>query len=565
MKRPRFLQLESSESNSLQSLRLQILNLLLIGASLVSTLIFIPIVIGSVRGHLWGGTAGYALIYAWLLVITFIPRIRLGPKIYSFLSILYFMGMVNFIQSGVRINAGLFLMAFSVMASLFLGTRGAVISLVISVFTLGIMGGFTASGNFPIHPQINEVIEPRVWLVTTGIYTILATAVTISLISLVRGLENSLLKEQDLANDLEHERQQLRQQTDSLEQREAQIRTAAEISRAISAVLEPDLLIEQVVNLIQQRFDLYYVGVFLITSGRWGNPLDSSTHENDNSSAQYAVLRAGTGEAGKRLVAAGHKLAVGGESMIGWTTYYRQPRIALDVGNEAVRFSNPYLPDTHSELALPLISHEKVLGALTIQSQQIAAFDTEDISILQAIADSLATALENARLFQEVQANLDEIRALNRQYVLQSWSELTPRAEEFEYTYKSKTENMTDAIEPAANAVADQIDIPFTLREQVIGHLRLERERPGLSSEERSFIEAVTTQAALALENARLLEVSQRRAAQERVTTNITSKIWASTEIETILQTTLQELGRSLRISDGLIELGLNPVREIER
>jgi DNA primase catalytic core len=80
-----------------------------------------------------------------------------------------------------------------------------------------------------------------------------------------------------------------------------------------------------------------------------------------------------------------------------------------------------------------------------------------------------------------------------------------------------------------------------------------------------SFIEAVTTQTALALENARLLEATQRRAAQERVTTNIASKIWASTEIETILQTTLQELGRSLRISDGVIELGLNPVREIER
>jgi GAF domain-containing protein len=212
-----------------------------------------------------------------------------------------------------------------------------------------------------------------------------------------------------------------------------------------------------------------------------------------------------------------------------------------------------------------LISHENVLGALTIQSQKIAAFDTEDISILQAIADSLATALENARLFQEVQANLDEIRTLNRQYILQSWNELTPRAEEFQYIYKDNTENITEAIEPAANVVAAQIDIPFTLREQVIGHLRLEREHPGLSLEEQSFIEAVTTQTALALENARLLEASQRRAAQERRTTNIASKIWASTEIETILQTTLQELGRSLRISDGVIELGLNPVREIKR
>jgi GAF domain-containing protein len=89
--------------------------------------------------------------------------------------------------------------------------------------------------------------------------------------------------------------------------------------------------------------------------------------------------------------------------MIGWSVQNREARIALDVGEEAVHFQNPILPDTHSEMALPLISRDEVIGALTVQSVERGAFSDEDITLLQTMADQLANAIANARLYEASQ------------------------------------------------------------------------------------------------------------------------------------------------------------------
>jgi len=144
--------------------------------------------------------------------------------------------------------------------------------------------------------------------------------------------------------------------------------------------------VRQTVDLIHDRFDFYYVGLFLLDEAK-----------------RWAVLRAGTGEPGRQMLEAGHRFHVGGESMVGWCTANVQARIALDVGEEAVRFDNPLLPETRSEMALPLISRGQVIGALTVQSAEAAAFSEEDIAMLQTMADQVANAIENTRLFEEAQ------------------------------------------------------------------------------------------------------------------------------------------------------------------
>ncbi|MBN1259483.1 MAG: GAF domain-containing protein [Anaerolineae bacterium] len=168
-----------------------------------------------------------------------------------------------------------------------------------------------------------------------------------------------------------------------------QLRTAAEVSRATSSILDPEELLPAAVEVIQERFDYYYVGAFLVdVTGRW------------------AELHAGTGAAGAHMLGEGHRLAIGGTSMIGACIAERRARIALDVGEEAVRFDNPLLPATRSEMALPLISRGEVLGALTVQSVEATAFSEGDISILQAMADQLANTIANARLFNQAQRDL---------------------------------------------------------------------------------------------------------------------------------------------------------------
>ena len=181
-----------------------------------------------------------------------------------------------------------------------------------------------------------------------------------------------------------------------LERRAAQLQAAAGVSHATSSTLDPNELIQQAVDLVRDRFDLYYVGLFLLDEER-----------------KYAVLQAGTGEAGQKMISRKHRLEIGGTSMVGQCITTQHALIALDVGKEAVRFDNPLLPDTHSELALPLISRGQVIGAMSVQSERKDAFSEEDITILQTMTDQLSLALENARLFQQTRRQTEELQVLN--------------------------------------------------------------------------------------------------------------------------------------------------------
>jgi GAF domain-containing protein len=174
-------------------------------------------------------------------------------------------------------------------------------------------------------------------------------------------------------------------------------------------MLDPNELIQRVVDMIRERFDLYYAGLFLVdqTSGRAG---------------RWAVLRAGTGEAGNKMAEQRYELRVcEGHSMIGECIATGEARVEQDVGKAAVHRRNPLLPDTRSELALPLISRGEAIGALTVQSAEPLAFTEEDISILQTMAGQVANAIENTRLFKQTEDALKELEAIHHSYIRQSW------------------------------------------------------------------------------------------------------------------------------------------------
>ncbi len=192
---------------------------------------------------------------------------------------------------------------------------------------------------------------------------------------------------------------QLRQFIGSLEQRvqarTEQLRASADVGRAAASILETDELLRAVVNLITDRFGFYYAAVFTL-----------------DDTGQWAVLREATGEGGRLLKDRGHKLPLGGQSMVSTVLTTRQARIALDIGDKAVRFANPLLPDTRSEIALPLIVGDRVLGVLDVQSTQEAAFDEANTAVLQSMADQIAIALSNAQQFNEADAALQRTREL---------------------------------------------------------------------------------------------------------------------------------------------------------
>lgn len=171
-----------------------------------------------------------------------------------------------------------------------------------------------------------------------------------------------------------------------------QLGVAAEVSRRVTTILDRNVLIEQVVELVRERFGLYYVGLFLV-----------------DSSGETAVLQAGTGEAGRIQIERGFKHIVGGPSMIGTAVSQGEAIVEQDVSQAKAFHPNPLLPHTRSELALPLRAGERTIGALTVQHVALGAFPEETVAILQSLADQLAIAIENAGLFTQLESTLTEL------------------------------------------------------------------------------------------------------------------------------------------------------------
>ena len=348
-----------------------------------------------------------------------------------------------------------------------------------------------------------------------------------------------------------------KQAEEALERRAVKLQAAAEVSRAAGSHLDLDVLIQQVVGLVRERFDLYYAGLFLLDEpGEW------------------AILRAGTGEAGQQMIAQGHKLEVGGTSMIGACVADKHARIALDVGEEAARFENPFLPQTRSELALPLITRDEAIGALTIQSTEEAAFGDEDIAVFQIMADQLANAITNARLFVQTQAALTEMERIQRQYTEQAWGEYAHMQGVLGYEQTAEgvmplggevLPEVERALEELDTVVLDGEDgasvliVPVLLRGHPLGALgfRLDGGAESVSRDDIALAESVGEQFALAAENLRLLDETQRRAARERLTRDITDKMRRAVSIEGVVQAAVDELFDALGTSRAFVRLGI--------
>lgn len=336
------------------------------------------------------------------------------------------------------------------------------------------------------------------------------------------------------------------------------LQAAAEVARATTSVLDPDQLLREVVNLARERFGLYYVGLFLLDEER-----------------RFAVLRAGTGEAGREMLARGHALEVGGDSMIGQCTFRAEARIALDVGEEAARFDNPLLPDTRSEMALPLIARGRVIGAMTVQSVDEAAFDEADIIVMQTMADQVAVAIDNARLFADTQAALEGMVATQRRYLGQAWTEYVRIAERTGYeTERPGVAPLGDTVLPEIRQAMMQgsavvldggesegrstLVAPVALRGEIIGALGIhdDKEMRQWTSDDIAMIEAIAERMALAAENLRLLDETQRHAARDRLTAQVTARMRETLDVETILQTAVREMREALELHDVTIQLG---------
>lgn len=342
------------------------------------------------------------------------------------------------------------------------------------------------------------------------------------------------------------------------ERRAQQMVVISEISRLISKEQELSVLLPLVARLVSERFTFYHVGIFIL-----------------DETGQYAVLRASNSEGGRRMLDRGHRLEVGESGIVGYVAKYGTPRIALDVGLDAVFFNNPDLPDTRSEIGLPLNARNRILGVLDAQSEKPGAFTEADANTMGILADQIAIAIENARLFQETQKTLIEYQSLYRQNVQEGWDTFAREIPVIGYRFGAggggflSTPVDSNEIHEAVNRGAPKIVqpgpgtkesymiIPVKLRGQIIGTLQVQApaENRVWTRDEINLSSAVSDRLSIALENARLIQESQKQALKEQTIRDVTSKVGDSILLQNVLRTAVEELGRALPGSEVILNL----------
>ena len=325
------------------------------------------------------------------------------------------------------------------------------------------------------------------------------------------------------------------------ERRAKQFESIAHIARTVSSTRDLDVLLSQITTAINRELGFYHVGVFLL-----------------DTSKEYAVLSAANSEGGKIMLERGHRLKVAETGLVGYVTGTGKPRIALDIGSDAIFFNNPDLPLTRSEVTLPLRVEEEIIGALDVQSTEPNAFSSEDINILSTLADQVSIAIQNAQQFEQTRKALNESELLSRQFVQSGWQQFTKHQNllgirhtgartSLIYKKKGRNEDRSNESPSKMKARGTSLSLPIKLRGEVIGSVDVHAHdnRPW-DQDELDIVAAIIERAAIAMENARLLAESQKRAAKERTIGEISSKISVQSDINELLKTAAQELGRTL-------------------
>jgi GAF domain-containing protein/HAMP domain-containing protein len=381
----------------------------------------------------------------------------------------------------------------------------------------------------------------------------------------------------ELQQNLTDLEQRVSDRTRDLEKRSNQLQAVAEIGRAAATLRNVDELLSTVTHLISERFGFYHTGIFLVEEQN-----TKRKDITDEKGGRFAVLRAANSDGGQRMLARGHKLRVGEQGIVGYVTGTGNPRIALDVGEDSKFFNNPDLPETRSEMALALSSGGKIIGALDVQSIQPNAFSREDATIMQTLADLVAIAIENARLFRESKEALETSRRIYGEVSRRSWMEILNEKAELSYTsldYPSLVENpgqdrkanegmdgeKGENIERVEGQGNYPLSLPIKVRETVIGYLDTfkPKESGGWTPEEYDMVTTIIEQLGVALESARLYEASQLQAERERLVSEVASRMRESLDVDAVLRTAVQELRQSLGILQ--VEVRLNSSQQDER
>ncbi|HNT74977.1 MAG TPA: GAF domain-containing protein [Anaerolineae bacterium] len=440
---------------------------------------------------------------------------------------------------------------FALVAGMTLSRRSG---MGVAIWGVGVGIGLTVAEALGVKNAPLTEITPFVFLATSGFALVFTTFLFyMALGNFDRSLaevRRTSQESQALQASLE---QRVEERTRDLSRRARYLEATADVARYVALELDMEELLSRMVTLISERFGFYHAGIFLIdATGRW------------------AELHAASSEGGQRMLARGHRLEVGQRGTVGYVTARGEARIALDVGADAVFFDNPDLPGTRSALTLPLRARGRIIGALDVQSTEAAAFTPEDATVLQSLADQLALAISNARLFERLQESVAAERRAYGELSYRAWVEMLRMQGEIGYVDdRDGTFPVSGAALPVVALAAQSgqvvqsdaqtVAIPVRLREggDVLGVVRLRKPEQGgaWTPEQIAMMESITEQMGVALERARLYQDSQRLAMRERLVTESTGRMRQTLDVEAVLKTAADEIYRALDLEEVVVRL----------
>jgi GAF domain-containing protein len=487
----------------------------------------------------------YSAAYIILLLVTFV-RLPYWLRAGTLLLLVYALGLSGLFETGIWGDSRVFFLALVIITGLLLSPRAATLSIILTTISTTTVGWLLFSGQLQLATTSVTLGSTGDWVSGTVSSIMLGAVIVIGLNLFQREFNRAQQRSNEALSVLQNERANLEafvtQRTEELRRKTTQLQTASLVARRVAEIRDLPTLLNNIVHLITEQFGFYHTGIFLIDENR-----------------RFAVLQAASSDGGRKMLEAGHRLQLGVQGIVGYVAAQGRPRIALDVGADSVFFNNPYLPFTRSEMALPLTVREQIIGVLDIQSDQPQAFSPDDVEILQTLADQLAVAIENARLFSESQAIIAQLEALTMIQTRQAWEKFIARRRlAYQYTPLGIKPVTTEEPTPLAGKT---LEIPLQLRGQVIGTITLSRSEsaPNWTSRDRELATEIANQIALAVDNSRLLEEIQRGAARDQLVANVSSRIRETLDLETVLQIAAVEFQKAFGLKEAEILLKPQP------
>jgi len=486
-------------------------------------------------------------LYLALLIIT-ILQVNYSVRAFALLFLVFTVGVNSILSWGPWLDGSAFFIAFIALSALLFDQRVDFIALLVSIFTFVLIATLQQLGLYQFRAADVPVTTLIDWVSCTIDFSIISIILIIAINQFKNEFAHVIQDMQNTFKTLATERTQLeeriRERTNELEARAIQLRSSASVSRTIAEIQDISELMESTTKLVSDQFGYYHAGLYLLDERK-----------------KTAFLQAASSAIGKQIIGQGFRIEPDRLNLISLVVEHNRPYITSDVDDvNFVRDTN--FPLTRSRMILPLTVRNDVIGVLDMHSDQAQSFNTQDAEVLQTLADLVAISIDNVRLINETKNLVHQLEANTSVQTRETWTKFTSR-------HKPAYQYTPAGVRPLfVNNKQDNLDglhVPLMLHGQNIGNIILKRKgnTTAWSERERTLVEKVANQVALALENSRLVDETQKNALRDQVITNISARVRETLDVESVLRTATTELRRVFDLKEAEISIGSSQTENI--